>query len=299
MTPAFDRDAFFAACQFTSDLIDLDDDQRWSTWPETAHTLDRGPQPFPDWVVQHEGAVDTELGVLKTGKEADACLIERALPEDRLTGAAGELTLMVAKRYRSPDQVSFHRSSAYTQGRRVRDSREARAITRGTTFGREAAADHWARIEFDTLAQLWAAGLPVPYPVQIRGTELCMEFIGVDDPVAPMAGPRLQETRPDPPLAAHWAEELQGVVLDLARLGYAHGDLSAYNLLVDPRQEDGQLVVIDVPQVVDLIANVNGPGFLHRDCVTVCTWLRAHGAPAALTDADDWCSRALRAAGRG
>jgi len=50
----------------------LDDDQRWSTWDQTAHALDRGPQPRPEWVVRHSAALDTELGILKTGKEADA-----------------------------------------------------------------------------------------------------------------------------------------------------------------------------------------------------------------------------------
>ncbi|WP_425426197.1 hypothetical protein [Brachybacterium massiliense] len=72
MTSSFDRDAFFARAMFTATVAELETDQRWSTWPETAHTLDPGPQPFPDCVVQHDGAIDTELGILKTGKEADA-----------------------------------------------------------------------------------------------------------------------------------------------------------------------------------------------------------------------------------
>src|SRR5699024_5689908 len=135
MTTPFDRDAFFAKSMYTLSLAELDDDQRWSTWPETAHVLDRGPQPFPDWVVQHDGAIDTELGILKTGKEADAFLIERALPLEHRTGAAGEAVLLVAKRYRSPEHSTFHRSNAYTEGRRGKDTREARAIARGSAFG--------------------------------------------------------------------------------------------------------------------------------------------------------------------
>ena len=62
MTSSFDADDFFARSMFSLSLAELDEDQRWSTWPETAHTLDRGPQPFPDWVVQHDGAIDTEIG---------------------------------------------------------------------------------------------------------------------------------------------------------------------------------------------------------------------------------------------
>src|SRR5699024_6366368 len=95
--PPFRRVAFSAKSMYTLSLAELDDDQRWSTWPETAHVLERGPQPFPDWVVQHDGAIDTELGILKTGKEADAFLIERALPLEQRTGAAGEEVLLVAQ----------------------------------------------------------------------------------------------------------------------------------------------------------------------------------------------------------
>ena len=174
MTASFDPDDFFARSMFSLSVAELDTDQRWSTWAETAHTLDRGPQPFPDWVVQHDGAIDTELGILKTGKEADAFLLERALPEEQLTGAPGEATLLVAKRYRDPDQVTFHRSSAYAEGRRGTDTREARAMRKGTAFGRQVAAGQWARTEFEMLGRLWEAGAPVPYPVQILGTELLM-----------------------------------------------------------------------------------------------------------------------------
>ena len=289
MTSSFDWDTFYALSLATGDVDDLDDDQRWSTWPETAHTLDRGPQPFPDWIVQHEGAIDTELGVLKTGKEADAFLLERALPEHERTGAPGEAALLVAKRYRSPEHTSFHRSHEYTQGRRVKDSREARAMAKGTAFGRQVAADRWARAEFDVLTRLWTAGLAVPYPVQILGTELLMEFIGTEDGTA---APRLQETRPDPQTATHWAEDLRSFVVDLAALGLAHGDLSPYNILVDPRGDRHDPVVIDVPQVVDLVINTSGPAFLRRDCENVCTWLRAHGADPATADAEEWIAAA-------
>ena len=294
MTTSFDRDAFFARAMYSLTVAELDEDQRWSTWPETAHTLDRGPQPFPDWVVQHDGAIDTELGILKTGKEADAFLLERALPEEHLTGAAGEAVLLVAKRYRSPGRASFHRSSSYTEGRRTRDSREARAIAKGTAFGKQAAAAQWARTEFDVLGRLWEAGLPVPYPVQIVGTELLMEFIGTDDEHGAVAAPRLQETSPDAATAERWAQLLRGAVLDLARLGLVHGDLSPYNVLADVRQAEPDPVIIDVPQVIDLIANPHGAEFLRRDCTTMCTWLRAHGASEPVADPEEWCRAAWR-----
>jgi len=298
MTASFDPDDFFARSMFSLSLAELDHDQRWSTWPETARTLDRGPRPFPDWVVQHDGAIDTELGILKTGKEADAFLLERALPAERLTGAAGEATLLVAKRYRDPDQVTFHRSSAYTEGRRGTDTREARAMRKGTAFGKQAAAGQWARTEFDVLGQLWEAGLPVPYPVQILGTELLMEFIGTDDEHGAVAAPRLQETRPDPSTAERWARRLRGAVLDLAALGLVHGDLSPYNVLADNRLADPEPVIIDVPQVVDLIANPHGGEFLRRDCRTMCAWLTAQGAPPSAADPEEWRAAAWQGAGR-
>ena len=298
MTTSFDQDAFFARAMFTATVAELDDDQRWSTWPETAHIIDRGPQPFPEWVVQHDGAIDTELGILKTGKEADAFLLERALPEELRTGAPGEAVLLVAKRYRSPDHTTFHRGSAYADGRRVKDSREARAMAKNTAFGKQVAAGQWARTEFDVLSQLWEAGLPVPYPVQILGTELLMEFIGTDDERGAVAAPRLQETTPDRRTIERWARQLRDAVIDLAHLGLVHGDLSPYNILADTRQTEPDPVIIDVPQVIDLIANPNGLDFLRRDCVNVCTWLRANGARAEAADPEDWQAAARRGATR-
>lgn len=293
MTSSFDWDSFYSASLANLDPeasqpTDLDPDQRWSTWPETAHTLDRGPQPHPEWVVCHDGALDTELGVLKTGKEADAFLLERALPPELRRGLPGERALLVAKRYRAPERSSFHRSAAYTEGRRVRDSREARAMARGTAFGRESAAAQWARAEFDALCRLHSAGLPVPYPVQIQGTEVLMEFVGTEEAGTAVAGPRLHEMRPSPERATQWARQIREAVVRLGQLGLVHGDLSAYNILVDPRTVDEQLVIIDVPQMVDLVGNANGRAFLARDCRNVCTWLRAHGAPEELTDAQQW-----------
>lgn len=294
MAPSFDQDAFFARSLLTATVAELDDDQRWSTWPETARTIDRGPQPFPAWIVQHDGAIDTDLGILKTGKEADAFLLERALPPELLTDVPGEATLMVAKRYRSPEHSSFHRSHEYSEGRRLRDSREARAMAKGTAFGKQVAAAQWARTEFDVLSRLWEAGLPVPYPIQILGTEVCMEFIGTDDERGAVAAPRLQETSPDPATMARWAALLREVVIDLAGLGLVHGDLSPYNILIDSRAAEPDPVIIDVPQVIDLIANPKGPDFLRRDCRNVCTWLRAHGAPPSAADPEEWFTASMR-----
>ena len=103
---------------------------RWSTWDQSTPT-ERGPLPHPDWVVTELAAVDTELGVLKTGKEADVFLVERAVPGTE-TG-----TLMAAKRYRNAHHRMFHRDAGYLEGRQDKESRVNRATAKRTAFGRE------------------------------------------------------------------------------------------------------------------------------------------------------------------
>src|SRR5690606_35289901 len=100
---------------------ELPDDQRWTTWLDV-QPLCRGPEPRPDWVVTDQGAIDTELGILKTGKEAEVFLLERAVPGD------GPSVVMAAKRYKGREHTSFHRSGVYIEGRSQRRSRDARAI---------------------------------------------------------------------------------------------------------------------------------------------------------------------------
>jgi RIO kinase 1 len=144
----------------------LDDDQRWSTWSSVEKGA-HGPEPRPDWVITEDGAVDTDLGILKTGKEGDVFLLERAVPDD-----PNRRSVLAAKRYRDNDHRQFHRDSGYVEGRRIRKSREARAAAKGTAFGRAVQAVEWANHEFAALSTLWSAGVPVPYPVQIDGTEI-------------------------------------------------------------------------------------------------------------------------------
>ncbi len=237
----------------TFSLAEPGENQRWSTWPSIIPTM-RGPQPWPDWLVTSAGAFDTELGIVKTGKEADVYLLERAVP-----GEPG--CTLAAKRYRSAEQRDFQRSSIYEEGRRTRRSRDTRALEKKSAYGRALAADHWAFAEFDALSRMYAAGAPVPYPVQVNGTELLMEFIGH----GVTAAPRLAQVRDGLP-------DLLVQIVDamhvFARAGFVHGDLSPYNLLV----HDGRLVVIDLPQIVDAVANPNGLDLLHRDCTNIADW---------------------------
>src|SRR6185312_4582705 len=184
----------------------LPEGDRWSTWDQSIPTQ-RGPRPHPGWLVTDLAAVDTELGILKTGKEADVFLIRRGVP-------GGRSCLLAAKRYRDPGHRMFHRDSGYLEGRRVRESRVNRAVASRSAFGREAIAGQWANAEFNALARLYAAGIPVPYPAQILDTELV---------------------------------------------------------------HDGRLVMIDLPQVVDVIANPRGAWYLNRDAENIGRWFTARG----------------------
>jgi RIO kinase 1 len=236
---------------------------RWSTWDQSTPSQ-RGPEPYPDWLVTELAAGDTELGILKTGKEADVFLIRRGVPD------TDRSCLLAAKRYRTSEHRLFHRDSQYLEGRRVRESRDSRAMANRTTVGRQMIAVQWADAEFAALCQFHLAGVPVPYPVQVLGTELLMEFIGEPDGTA---APRLAESgRRGADLAELWVQLVEALSV-LARLGLAHGDLSAYNLLV--RRD--RLFVIDVPQVVDVIANPRGAELLDRDAANVAKWFTARG----------------------
>jgi RIO kinase 1 len=258
--------------------------RRWSTWDQSSPT-EKGPEPYPEWLVTDLGAIDTELGVLKTGKEADVFLIERGVPG---TGSTpGRSCLLAAKRYRSAEHRLFHRDAGYLEGRRVKESRMNRAIAGRTDFGRQLIAAQWGAAEFAALCRLYQAGVPVPYPVQIVGTEVLLEFIG-DGRVA---APRLAELRRDTADLVDLWHQLVDAMYTMAQLGYTHGDLSAYNMLV----HHGRLVIIDLPQIVDVVANPRGPAFLARDAHNVARWFASRGVRQA--DGDELAADLLRAAG--
>jgi RIO kinase 1 len=242
---------------------------RWSTWDDAA----QGPLPRPDWVLTELAAVDTELGILKTGKEADVHLIRRGLPD------GSREVLLAAKRYRSDEHKLFHRDAGYLEGRRVRRSREMRAMELRSAFGRNLIAEQWAAAEFTALSRLWAVGAPVPYPVQQHGTEILLEFIGDAEGAA---APRLAQLRPEPAeLREFWYQTTSALEL-LATQGLAHGDLSAYNLLV----HNGRIMVIDLPQVVDVVANPAGLEFLARDVRNIANWFRGRGLDERVSDSE-------------
>ena len=244
-------------------LLEPGDGQRWSTWGAITPS-ERGPRPFPDWVVTSAAAFDTELGIVKTGKEADVFLLERAVPGD-----PAQSSILAAKRYRGRETSDFHRSAQYQEGRRMRNTRDMRAVNRGSSYGRAVSAGRWAYAEFEALCTLYDAGVPVPYPVQVNGTEILMEFIGSGI----TAAPRLAQLRASTSELADLFSQVVEIMRLFARAGVAHGDLSAYNLLV----HDGRVIVIDLPQLVEVASNPNGMSMLQRDCANVCDWFTRRG----------------------
>jgi RIO kinase 1 len=267
------RDAYTASSELPEGA------DRWSTWGDS----DQGPHPRPDWLITDLAATDTELGVLKTGKEADVFIIERGIPD-------GPGCLLAAKRYRSGEHRLFHRDAGYLEGRRMRRSREMRAMESRSAFGRNLIAEQWAVAEFAALSRLWSIGAPVPYPAQRDGTELLLEFLCDDED---RAAPRLAQLRPEEDQLRDLWEQLVAALDLCATQGLTHGDLSAYNVLV----HDGHLMLIDLPQVVDIVANPGGPGFLARDVANIAGWFRSRGLPENVVDPAALTAKLLVTAG--
>lgn len=248
----------------------LAENQRWSTWPSVQH-LHHGPKPYPDWLVTSSAAIDTDLGVLKTGKEADVVLVERAVPSD-----PEQACHLAAKRYRTTEHRLFRRDTGYTEGRRVRNTRDTRAMARNSSHGRDVEAGLWAAAEWSNLISLYEAGVPVPYPVQLDGGEICMELIS---DASSDAAPRLHQVRPSFEQMVSLYDQLLAAMRTMTAMGIVHGDLSPYNTLVADLAVSPRLVIIDVPQVVDLASNPNAMEFLQRDCANMAHWFTSRGMP--------------------
>jgi RIO kinase 1 len=228
---------------------------------------------------------DTALGVLKSGKEAEIFVVERASLDDT------RRCLLAHKRYRPRavkskgelEALGFSRASSfvndhvYREGRRFRRSRERRAVERMTDYGKHILNERWMGFELDVMSRVWEAGGPVPYPVEFSGDGMLLEYIGDEDQAAPTLG----QARLTKAELASAAEQLVDGLRSLMEVGIVHADLSAFNLL----WWEGRLQFIDFPQAVDLAMNPNGLEFLHRDIANVTTWFERRGAhvdPTAL-----------------
>ena len=226
---------------------------------------DKGPEPVPDWVITSDLAMQRDLGILKTGKEADVHLVERTLD--------GHTNVLAAKRYRKFEDRLFRNDARYRK--RTGSRRVNKAMDDGSRAGMAFRAQLWLHTEFDVLCRLWEAGAPVPYPVQKLGSEIMVELIGRSGEAAPrLVHAQLSRSQ----ALAAWIELVDAMHL-MVRNGVVHGDLSPYNILWD----EDHIVVIDFPQAVDPIAHAEGMALLERDCVNVCDWFSRRGVdtPAA------------------
>lgn len=238
----------------------LPEGDRWSTWDQST-PLERGPRPHPEWLVTDLAAVDTELGILKTGKEADVYLVERRL-DDRVN-------ILAAKRYRDFEDRMFRNDARYRAARRTGNVRVDKAMAQATNTGKAFRARQWVSTEFETLTRLYAAGVPVPYPVQRMRNEIVLELIGSPEDPAP----RLVHSHVSMSDVPTLWEQVVDALHAMARNGVVHGDLSAYNILLD----GDRLVFIDFPQAVDPIGHPEGMSLLERDLVNVGGWFAKHG----------------------
>jgi RIO kinase 1 len=200
-----------------------------------------GLQPLID-----DGVIDEVLRSLKSGKEATVYLVR-----------AGTQT-RCAKVYKDLAQRSFQKRAQYQEGRAVRGSRQARAMSKSTSFGRKEQEAAWKNAEVDALYQLAAAGVRVPKPYGYFDGVLVMELVA-DAEGHP--APRLGEVELSAETALEYHDFLIRQVVRMLCVGLVHGDLSEFNVLVDP---DGP-VIIDLPQAVNAAGNNAAFAMLERD----------------------------------
>jgi RIO kinase 1 len=200
-----------------------------------------GLQPLID-----DGIIDEVIRPLKSGKEATVYVV-RSGPHSRC-----------AKVYRNMTQRSFQRRARYQEGRKVRGSRQARAMAKGTRFGRDEQEAAWKNAEVDALYQLVAAGVRVPRPFGYFDGVLIMELV---TDAAGHPAPRLGEMALNADAARAYHHFLMRQVVRMLSVGLIHGDLSEFNVLVGAEG----LVIIDLPQAVNAAANNGALDMLERD----------------------------------
>ncbi|MDQ2990229.1 MAG: serine protein kinase RIO [Pseudomonadota bacterium] len=208
-------------------------------------------QPLVD-----EGLIDEVSRQLMSGKEAIVYVVR-----------SGD-DVRCAKVYKEANERSFHQAVAYQEGRRVKNSRQARAMEKGTRYGRKMAEEVWQNAEVDALYRLAAAGVRVPTPYVCFEGVLLMELVtGADG----NAAPRLNdlEFTAEEALTLH-----HGLVKEVVRMlcaGVIHGDLSEFNILVDAEGP----VIIDLPQAIDAAASSVAGSMLERDVTNLANFFGA------------------------
>ena len=207
-----------------------------------------------------EGLIDEVIGQLMSGKEATVYVVRCAD------------TIRCAKVYKDATQRSFKKSASYQEGRKVKNSRQARAMEKGSRYGRKMQEEVWQNAEVDALYRLASAGVRVPRP------HICFEGVLLMDLVVDAEGnpaPRLNDVQLDEELAMEFHGMLINQVVRMLCAGIVHGDLSEYNVLVG----DSGPVIIDLPQAIDAAANSTAAEMLERDVNNLRTYFSSF-APA-------------------
>ncbi|GAA5131712.1 PA4780 family RIO1-like protein kinase [Thalassotalea piscium] len=205
-------------------------------------------QPLVD-----DGLVDEVLSQLMSGKEATVYTVR--------TGD----TIRCAKVYKEANKRSFKKAAQYQEGRKSRNSRRARAMEKGSKFGRSQQEDAWQNAEVDALYKLAVAGVRVPEPFGCFDGVLLMELITDENGDV---SPRLNDISMSAEQAIEDHDVMMVYIMRMLCAGIVHGDLSEFNVLVD---EYGP-VIIDLPQAVDASANNNAKAMLVRDVMNMTTY---------------------------
>jgi RIO kinase 1 len=212
-----------------------------------------------------DGLVDEVMRQLMSGKEATVYVVRCGTE------------IHCAKVYKEADKRSFHQSTDYTEGRKVKNSRRARAMEKGTNYGRKAQEEAWQNAEVDALYQLAAAGVRVPKPYNFHEGVLLMELVTDADG---NAAPRLNDLTLSAETSRDYHQQLIRQVVRMLCAGIVHGDLSEYNVLVD---SDGP-VIIDLPQAIDAAANNQAKKMLLRDVENLASYFGQFAPELNATD---------------
>jgi RIO kinase 1 len=212
-----------------------------------------------------DGLVDEVIRQLMSGKEAMVFVVR-----------CGE-EIRCAKVYKEANKRSFRQSVDYTEGRKVKNSRQARAMAKGSSYGRKAQEEAWQNAEVDALFRLAAANVRVPKPFNFYEGVLLMELV-TDD--SGNAAPRLNDITLTAELAREYHHALIQQVVRMLCAGIVHGDLSEYNVLVG---SDGP-VIIDLPQAVDAAGNNHASAMLERDVTNLANYFGQFAPELKKTD---------------